>query len=59
MRFRSGGLASWSIRHPVGVVMITLAIVVLGGTGKLTAEGLVSVLAAIVGYALGTRAAGK
>ncbi|MCK4744085.1 MAG: efflux RND transporter permease subunit [Sulfuriflexus sp.] len=31
MRFRSGGLASWSIRHPVGVVMITLAIVVLGG----------------------------
>ena len=31
MRFRSGGLASWSIRHPVGVVMITLAFVVLGG----------------------------
>ena len=31
MRFRSGGLASWSIRHPVGVIMITLAIVVLGG----------------------------
>ena len=31
MRFRSGGLASWSIRHPVGVVMITLAIVILGG----------------------------
>jgi len=30
IRFRSGGLASWSIRHPVGVVMITLAIVVLG-----------------------------
>jgi len=30
MRFRSGGLASWSIRHPVGVVMVTLAIVVLG-----------------------------
>lgn len=30
MRFRSGGLASWSIRHPIGVVMITLAIVVLG-----------------------------
>ena len=30
MRFRSGGLASWSIRHPVGVVMITLAVVVLG-----------------------------
>ncbi len=31
MRFRSGGLASWSIRHPIGVIMITLAIVVLGG----------------------------
>ena len=30
MRFRSGGLASWSIRHPVGVIMITLAIVILG-----------------------------
>ena len=25
-----GGLAAWSIRHPVGVVMITLAVVVLG-----------------------------
>jgi CzcA family heavy metal efflux pump len=25
-----GGLASWSIRHPIGVVMITLAIMVLG-----------------------------
>jgi CzcA family heavy metal efflux pump len=31
MRFRSGGLASWSIRHPIGVIMITLAVVVLGG----------------------------
>ena len=31
IRFRSGGLASWSIRHPVGVIMITLAVVVLGG----------------------------
>ncbi len=31
IRFRSGGLASWSIRHPVGVMMITLAMVVLGG----------------------------
>ncbi len=31
IRFRSGGLASWSIRHPIGVIMITLAIVVLGG----------------------------
>ncbi len=25
-----GGLASWSIRHPIGVVMITLAVIVLG-----------------------------
>jgi len=30
-RFRSGGVASWSIRHPIGVIMVTLAIVVLGG----------------------------
>jgi len=30
LRFRSGGLASWSIRHPVGIVMITLAVMVLG-----------------------------
>lgn len=29
-RFRSGGLAAWSIRHPIGVVMIALAIVLLG-----------------------------
>jgi CzcA family heavy metal efflux pump len=27
---RSGGLAAWSIRHPVGVSMIALALVVLG-----------------------------
>ncbi|MEW8298750.1 MAG: efflux RND transporter permease subunit [Candidatus Thiodiazotropha sp.] len=26
----AGGLASWSIRHPIGVVMITLAFMVLG-----------------------------
>ncbi|GAB4352669.1 MAG: efflux RND transporter permease subunit [Gammaproteobacteria bacterium] len=26
-----GGLAAWSIRHPIGVTMITLALVVLGG----------------------------
>jgi CzcA family heavy metal efflux pump len=26
----AGGLAAWSIRHPIGVVMITLAVVVLG-----------------------------
>ena len=25
-----GGLAAWSVRHPVGVVMITLAVMVLG-----------------------------
>jgi CzcA family heavy metal efflux pump len=31
LRFRSGGLATWSIHHPVGVVMIALAVVVLGG----------------------------
>ncbi|HEY9198811.1 MAG TPA: efflux RND transporter permease subunit, partial [Gammaproteobacteria bacterium] len=28
--FRTGGIAAWSIRHPVGVTMITLAVVVLG-----------------------------
>lgn len=27
---RNGGIAAWSIRHPVGVSMITLALVVLG-----------------------------
>lgn len=27
---RTGGIAAWSIRHPVGVTMITLAVVVLG-----------------------------
>lgn len=32
-----GGLAAWSIRHPIGVVMITLAVMVLGlfALGKL------------------------
>ncbi|MFW1677730.1 efflux RND transporter permease subunit [Pontibacter sp. JAM-7] len=30
MKFRSGGLAAWSIRHPVGVSMIALAVIVLG-----------------------------
>ncbi len=29
-RFRSGGLAAWSIEHPVGVTMIALAVIVLG-----------------------------
>ena len=29
-RFRSGGLAAWSIRHPIGVCMLALSIVVLG-----------------------------
>lgn len=28
---RGGGIAAWAIRHPVGVVMMTLALVVLGG----------------------------
>ena len=27
---RTGGLAAWSVRHPVGVTMIALAVVVLG-----------------------------
>lgn len=27
---RRGGLAAWSVRHPVGVVMIALAVIVLG-----------------------------
>ncbi|MBY4677503.1 efflux RND transporter permease subunit [Marinobacterium arenosum] len=30
MNLRSGGLAAWSIRHPVGVSMIALAVIVLG-----------------------------
>ena len=30
MNLRSGGLAAWSIHHPIGVTMITLALVVLG-----------------------------
>ncbi|MEW8205756.1 MAG: efflux RND transporter permease subunit, partial [Candidatus Thiodiazotropha taylori] len=25
-----GGLAAWSIHHPIGVVMLTLAVMVLG-----------------------------
>ena len=29
-RFRHGGLAAWSIRHPVGISMLTLSIVILG-----------------------------
>jgi len=29
-RFRTGGLAAWSIRHPIGVSMLALAVVVLG-----------------------------
>ena len=28
---RSGGLAAWSIRHPIGVSMIAMAVIVLGG----------------------------
>ncbi|NOX42962.1 MAG: hypothetical protein GXP19_04405 [Gammaproteobacteria bacterium] len=29
-QLKSGGIAVWSIRHPIGVVMIVLAVVVLG-----------------------------
>lgn len=29
-RFRSGGLAAWSISHPIGITMLALTIVVLG-----------------------------
>ncbi len=29
-RLRGGGLAAWAIRHPVGVCMIALALIVLG-----------------------------
>ena len=29
-RFRTGGLAAWSIRHPVGVSMLTLTVIFLG-----------------------------
>ena len=29
-RFRSGGLASWSIRRPISVLMLSLTVVVLG-----------------------------
>ena len=36
-RFRTGGLASWSIRRPVSVLMLTLTVIVLGffSLGKL------------------------
>src|SRR5688572_7574648 len=30
LSYRTGGLASWSVRHPVGVCMISLAVMVLG-----------------------------
>jgi len=29
-RFRTGGLAAWSIHHPVGVTMLTLTVVIIG-----------------------------
>ncbi|HHO59453.1 MAG TPA: efflux RND transporter permease subunit, partial [Thiotrichales bacterium] len=29
-RFRAGGLAAWSIHHPVGITMLTLTVVILG-----------------------------
>jgi CzcA family heavy metal efflux pump len=37
---RSGGLAAWSIRHPIGVLMIALAVIVLGvfSLGKLAID---------------------
>jgi len=38
-QFRSGGLAAWSIRHPIGVSMLALAIVVLG-LGSLSRLGI-------------------
>ena len=37
---RTGGLAAWSIRHPIGVVMIAIAVIVLGffSLGKLAID---------------------
>jgi len=29
-RFRTGGLAAWSIHHPVGVTMLTLTVIIFG-----------------------------
>ncbi len=29
-RFRSGGLAAWSIQHPIGISMLALSVVVIG-----------------------------
>ena len=29
-RFRSGGLAAWSIHHPVGIIMLTLTVLIIG-----------------------------
>lgn len=29
-RFRTGGVAAWSIHHPVGITMLTLTVVILG-----------------------------
>ncbi len=29
-RFRTGGLAAWSIRHPVGITMLTLTVILFG-----------------------------
>lgn len=29
-RFRTGGLAAWSVMHPVGVSMITLTVIIIG-----------------------------
>jgi len=39
-RMRSGGIAAWSIRHPIGVCMIALAVMVLGvfSLGRLSVD---------------------
>jgi len=29
-RFRTGGLAAWSIKHPIGISMLTLMVVIIG-----------------------------
>ena len=29
-RFRTGGIAAWSIRHPIGVSMLTLTVLIIG-----------------------------
>ena len=43
---RTGGLAAWSIRHPVGVSMIALAVIVLGvfALGRLSIDLLPNII---------------